>query len=187
MRRIHDTNLVFIHIPKTGGQSVVDAFGLKHETADHYIDAEYLTDDYVRFCVMRHPIDRFVSAYKYNCNPELPRGNIRDQMHKHNLCNDINKFINYFQDNITSITDLIHFKPQSTWINTCRPVHILNFNNLEIELERVVPHAKKYYKGLTHINKSRQSKTMNISLNNINSSKVLNWYKTDMNIYNNIS
>ena len=69
MRQIHDTNLVFIHIPKTAGMAVVSAFGLEHRSTDHMMSREedraFLGSEYVRFLVFRDPLARFVSAYKY--------------------------------------------------------------------------------------------------------------------------
>ena len=67
MRQIHDTNLVFLHIPKTAGMAVVSAFGLEHSPTDHMMsrpqDKAFLGSQYVRFLVFRDPFARFVSAY----------------------------------------------------------------------------------------------------------------------------
>ena len=60
---------VFIHIPKTAGSSICETlFG---EQVGHHRYA-YLrhhnprkTDDYFSFAFVRHPIDRFISAYDY--------------------------------------------------------------------------------------------------------------------------
>ena len=61
--------LVFVHIPKTGGTSIRTVLGLPH---DHATAAEYVErlglDKWRRrltFAVARHPFDRFVSAWAF--------------------------------------------------------------------------------------------------------------------------
>lgn len=64
----HDHKLIFIHVPKTGGRSVCEAFKQRfdHFTIAHY-QREYpgLFDKYWKFAIVRHPLDRMVSSYHY--------------------------------------------------------------------------------------------------------------------------
>jgi hypothetical protein len=64
----HDYKLIFIHLPKTGGRSVCDAFNQRfdHFTADYY-RAAYLPffPDYKMFAIIRNPYDRMVSLFHY--------------------------------------------------------------------------------------------------------------------------
>ena len=70
MHRIPGTNLVFVHIPKTAGQAVRAAFGMKSSSDAHSTSSEddqmLMAPRFVRFCVVRHPIQRFVSAYLFH-------------------------------------------------------------------------------------------------------------------------
>lgn len=51
VRHIPNTNLVFVHIPKTAGQAVMDFFGLSHKSSDHSVrEKEYSGGEFVRFC-----------------------------------------------------------------------------------------------------------------------------------------
>ena len=62
----HRRRLKFIHIPKTGGTSIVRSLALEptgyHSGWWDYPDA---TKDYISFTVVRDPFARFVSQYNY--------------------------------------------------------------------------------------------------------------------------
>lgn len=70
---LHDSKIIFIHIPRTGGTSVEKHFGFKHqhgwkpETAQHLTLKEYSNhydvNDYFKFTLVRNPWDRLVSWY----------------------------------------------------------------------------------------------------------------------------
>ena len=65
----HERRLIFIHIPKNAGTSIIGSMGVENifidktidEYKEHYV--EYW-DNYKKFTVIRDPIDRFISAYK---------------------------------------------------------------------------------------------------------------------------
>lgn len=85
-----DRKLLFVHIPKTGGTSVIDYFGFKENTRNlwgrilntsvevshlplYAINELYDLTDYYKFCFVRNPWDRMVSEFKFGIK-ESPEG-----------------------------------------------------------------------------------------------------------------
>ena len=116
----HERRLIFVHIPKNAGTSIIKAMvpdaGIPkpgqvdnvfidktiEEYKEHY--GEYW-DKYKKFAVIRDPIDRFVSAYKYARMEEsgwfsatgeegLPKH------YRYDFCNsiDINEYTEYLYE-----------------------------------------------------------------------------------------
>ena len=73
---IDDHKLIFQHIPKTGGSSICDYFGVEtvgHQHFNYYWDilekrcnesGEEWPGPWASFAVLRHPVERFVSAWQ---------------------------------------------------------------------------------------------------------------------------
>ncbi len=110
--------ILFIHIPKTGGQTiqkvVLDERPGHYEWYHYEAESKLLFNNAFKFAVVRHPIDRLVSAYNYLKNG----GNgLHDYLAKHeiNKYHDINDFI---QRGLSKWTwrNWIHFVPQSNFI-----------------------------------------------------------------------
>src|SRR5690606_34688851 len=63
----HDYKCIFIHINRTGGQSVETAFG--QPTQDHRLPQEYkeiykdMWSEYFKFSFVRNPWDRMLSVF----------------------------------------------------------------------------------------------------------------------------
>tara|TARA_R100000005_G_C4900529_1_gene142925 strand:- start:33 stop:638 length:606 start_codon:yes stop_codon:yes gene_type:complete len=107
----HERKLIFIHIPKNAGTSIIKAMGVENiffdktieEYKEHY--DEYW-DKYKKFTVVRDPIDRFISAYKFARMKESgwfsATGEEGLEKHAHyELCNkmDINEYTSYLYKN----------------------------------------------------------------------------------------
>lgn len=186
MRRIHDTRLVFVHIPKTAGMAVINAFGLDHKPSDHSFDSaedhNFLKGDFIRFCVLRDPISRFISAYRYSIKmlKHSKGNNIRNAIIENDLKDDINKFIHFFEDKPESLINNMHFRPQWFYIKNCKPMIMLRQENLENEIRVVAEMAPQYFKGLQSVNVSEQSKKIHTQLHEENINLLKKWYSIDL-------
>lgn len=68
---IRESGVLFIHVPKNAGTSVCEAlYGqqIKHETVRYYAMVAPDVLDLPSFAIVRDPIVRFLSAYRYACN-----------------------------------------------------------------------------------------------------------------------
>lgn len=64
----HDRKFIFVHVPKTGGQSITSVLGGKTpDVATHSPLYAYDNPDYFRFGFVRNPWDRMVSLYHFLC------------------------------------------------------------------------------------------------------------------------
>lgn len=69
----HDKKLIFIHIPKCAGTSIISFLNMEmqgHFTAHKYVCEQpphplFSTSNYLKFTIVRNPWDRVVSSYEY--------------------------------------------------------------------------------------------------------------------------
>lgn len=123
----HEKKLIFVHIPKNAGTSIIKAMGVENiymdksieEYKEHYKD---YWNTYTKFAVVRDPIDRLISAYKFARMNESgwfsATGEEGLEKHCHyELCNsiDINQYVDYVYHNPEKLNRWI--VPQS-WIIT---------------------------------------------------------------------
>lgn len=109
--------VIYIHIPKTGGSSIGTAL-CGTDIIGHYPYSLYKSIDpirfesYYKFCFVRDPIERFISAYyylKYN-----GKGRSDYILRKH-LTSDINEFV--LGGGLAKIMmKVVHFVPQVDFI-----------------------------------------------------------------------
>ena len=161
MRRFHQSNIVFIHIPKTAGMAVTNCFGLEHLSTDHLVNSDkdktYLNDDFIRFCVVRNPFTRFISGYKYQCyrqHKNTDKIRTRKIIRDNKLDSDINEFIDFLIDSEFDIRRELWFRPQIRFIRATKPHILLRQENLESEIQIIRRLIPEYYVGLSRVNSS---------------------------------
>jgi len=140
-------NFIFIHIPKTGGQSVGRILGNKRSIHLSYKEYETLLGQeklkaYRIFTVVRHPQDRLVSAWRYlkeGGNKSLEDKQLKDALLS--PCEDINDFIAKLERD-SSILNTHFFKKQSHFLENSqkiipKEIEILHLENLEGEIKKI--------------------------------------------------
>ena len=122
-------HIVFIHIPKTGGNSIVQAFEealrgrsdlifhhVGHQNLSYYLEKRALTEAYPRdpmtlyFTVTRNPYTRFVSAYHHNLREE---DSVERKMDINALANSLRNHYshNYWRQNwFVEGRERVHFR-----------------------------------------------------------------------------
>jgi hypothetical protein len=190
MRQIHDTSLVFIHIPKTAGMAVVNAFGLEHQTSDHSLTAPTdlaLSDRrFVRFTVFRNPISRFESGYKYSLSMlQNHRGNpVREDILSHGLDKDINEFLSFYHDKIQRLVSNMHFVPQWYYYTKGKPSIMLRQEQLATDIDIIARLAPQHFVGLSEKNKSLSPADVNTTLNKKSVEVINKIYRNDFFLWN---
>ena len=147
----HERKLIFIHIPKNAGTSIIKAMGVKNMLIDKTIEEykehydEYW-DKYTKFTVVRDPIDRFISAYKFARMKESGWFSVTGKegldKHKHyEICNkmDINEYTSYMYKNPKKFNRWII--PQTFIIsnenNEKEIDYYVRFENLQEDLKKI--------------------------------------------------
>jgi len=147
----HNKKLIFVHIPKNAGTSIIKAMGVENiymdksieEYKEHYKD---YWNTYTKFAAVRDPIDRFISAYKFARMKESgwfsATGEEGLEKHCHyELCNsaNIDQYVAYIYGNPKKINRWV--VPQS-WIITDQEGKIeidyfVRYENLLEDLKKI--------------------------------------------------
>ncbi len=202
--------IIFIHIPKTGGQSIEDYFlrindlsnkdkaslflfknsresnmsrsndHLTLEMYEKYYFGGEIPEDFKIFSVVRNPYNRFVSESKYS---KLRFGFIKFRLPMRFLIfiyKRYGKKVNIFRD----IYD--HLIPQIKYLegNARNRIIILRLENLNSEFERLVLSWGLPNHKLKHINKSASSVKRSNHLSPDILKFINNEYKEDFNEFN---
>lgn len=165
----HKRKLIFVHIPKNAGTSIHSLFNTNPK--DYLPDQKWTEyknhfreywENYTRFSIVREPISRFISIYKY-CKMQ-------------NIINFSN--IENFIDNIGEVKTPI--KNLQSWFvcenETIMLDNIIKYENLNQEIKSIgldmIPHKNKSYLN------EEITLTKNATL------KIKEFYQKDFEIFN---
>ena len=186
MRNIPGSPLVFIHIPKTGGMSMIQFLGLEHQSSDHDIPSPTdvrLGEGYIRFTVVRDPVARFRSAYRYSIrmaasHPDKLRSTIVSQ----GLGHDINDFVEWTARHPKQVLGHLHFARQCLWIAGAKPQIILHFERLQTEIQIIRPFLSKAQAVFPHLNASGSGPDINLELTERSEAILTELYRPDISL-----
>lgn len=172
----HESNSIFIHVPKCAGTSIEKTLGGKKYGGHSFgktIKRDYPKEweRYYKFGFVRDPLTRFSSGYHY----------LKQRAHHNALSNekillsrDINDYIqNYFlKDNVLHLWRQKEFLCEGDKIL----VDIYKYEELEKSWREILLHLNVKYKPLPLINKS---KDYTISYDNVSLEILRDYYKDD--------
>ena len=139
---LNSSQVLFIHIPKTGGNSI--------KQTNFFKSCSYFGHTYIRdvkhanmykysFAIVRNPYDRLVSAYFYLKKGGMPNNSYDLQMQKR-----LKKYT-YFKDFVRDLKLFVndtHFKPQHMFVcdSGGRIIvnHILKVENIDNEFSQLL-------------------------------------------------
>ena len=162
---LHEHKTIFIHIPKTGGQSVSKMIGIAKRCGNMYcrnvaiepthytldmIESEFNTDDYYKFAFVQNPYTRIISQYHHR---------MKNTTSKHEPTNKEMSFEDYvitlYQrwDEITNVSHYYksHVVPMFEYIN--ESVDIYRFEQFSDECLSLCDQLE-IVRDVHHINQS---------------------------------
>jgi hypothetical protein len=160
----HKHKFIFLHIPKSGGLSLVDALSRKteveekfksgHPRYENYIDffGEEVST-YYSFTFVRNPWDRFVSAFHY-----LKKGGRNNCLHDINAGKALKNynFSSFAKDFTFQKFNFVHFAEQLFFIGQPNQLNFIGrFENLQQDFNTVCDKIGIPRQQLSHMNKSK--------------------------------
>ena len=187
-------SLVFVHIPKTGGNSVRSLLlkNLKgnkvnppHLTYDQIINHDPKLSEIESFCVVRNPFDRFVSTYRFIYRDyRLQKWFGENFLKVKENIDTMDKFINNFVMPKSPWSGHDHFTQQTVWSNNIK--HIFKLE----EPDKILKFLKEFGidEELPHLN-SREIPSWKNNLyreyyNGVSKKIIEEKFKTDLNKFN---
>ena len=183
-----EKEILFIHIPKSGGTSIASALIGKPSghpyLYQYYLSNKEYTKKFYKFCVVRNPYDRLVSAYAHisqrECNPEFKI-----------LFKELN--INSFDDLISNLDNpknyrkltnkIVHFRSQNEMIHhkKIKMDDVFKFENFDL-IEEVLNKKLSRKIKLEKLNSSPRNEYQNY-YNKYSISVAKKIYKKDLEMF----
>lgn len=164
--------LLFIHIPRTGGSTIVShaaqldvcikGHNIREKGFQHLRELDKnLLSDYHLFTIIRNPWERVLSAFLYLNNGGI---NLEDAMdgkkYVEKYQGDFNEFI-FYEFNKKSILNQLHFIPQLMWIEgpgyEIKVDTILKFRSFTTNLKDFFALHDRNFQALPKINSTQHT------------------------------
>jgi len=181
---------IFIHIPKTGGTTVIKNSGLELQTVSHaayhknYVSLEQKrkeNPEAIAFAFIRNPLDRFLSAYYYLKNYGTTERDKTDGQLFIDPYEDVNEFVS---DGLAyAARKQTHFRPQKNYLDS--RVILYPYENLQSVIDVMRENDGLTQKRLPRSNKSKRPKEgSEITKESVKAVKEI--YKSDVDLYLNV-
>lgn len=161
----HHLRTIFVHVPKTAGTSIerqlrerpTDVVG-GHTTAlayrRHYPEC---FDAYYKFAVVRHPQDRFLSAWRYLRGERVHPALGNQIVHEHT---SLDQFLETLRSSPATLVRIVHFQPQHHFIcdeaGAVLVDEVFRFEELADGWRRISQRLALDGRSLARLNVSRQ-------------------------------
>jgi hypothetical protein len=190
MLLLEDKKAAFIHIPKTAGKSIARLLGYEHHPSHHSVaDAPKDFEQYFRFCFVRHPVNRFVSAINYHLQclkaPWLTERHLDAHPIRRMLRDKFDGDLNTFIDRVVRDCDQkilfrsAHLRPQTFWIERTAPQFIGRHESLESDAARLCKMLDIAFVGTPKLNVSPKRVAVS-DLSSASTKFLMNLYQKDM-------
>lgn len=172
VRGLAVTPWLFIHVPKTAGNSIMWALGLDPENPADFVHGHNTRyEDYIffkntvryrdqfTFCFVRNPWDRVVSAYHYLQAGGLNEDDARDARQFVAPHTHFKQFVRRGRWK-SGLLQQIHFRPQYEWCVSRRgalPDFVGRFENLQADFNHVCERIGIEPVTLPHSNKAKHA------------------------------
>ena len=186
---------IFVHVPKTGGQSIVKALGSTHQQLNACHEPLYAVDSSIRqgmwaFGVVRNPYERLVSLYHFMCQKTMKPSDNFDQnaiiemgfrcwlMEDEFFMAEDKPYIQHDISNAGLLP--MQRRSQSWWLDGCDCV--IKFDGLEKNLNMALEAMGHDGICLTHVNKSSHDNWRTYYDSRMRDF-VRTWHAEDFNVY----
>ena len=155
---------IFIHIPKSAGTAIERAL----RASPHHIVGGHTTaigfsmkyqpqfSEYFKFSIVRHPIDRFISAFFYLLQHPIHPALGNDVVHR---AATLEAFVDLVLHTPRILSKIVHFLPQAYFVcNTDGTIlvdEIYRFEGLEHAWRNICQRIGKTWEPLPSVNSSR--------------------------------
>lgn len=182
----HHLKAVFVHIPKTGGTSIERSLADGSIVGGHTTALGFrrgypsLFDEYFKFTVVRHPFDRFVSAYHYLANNPVSKALNNEVVHS---SGSLSEFVKLVGDKPDTVSKVVHLMPQHFFVcdagGGVLVDKVYRFDQLSDSWKDICDRLGLEFKVLPHLNASKHSDCLPLGAHEV----IYNIYLKDFELF----